>query len=95
MHERAAKDNQMLKLLSDRPATPVVVNASEYMHQLLRHEIAKLLRFGISEILVVAFMRGTGQPPPIGVISYPILSFCKFLDYDWMAPASPYLRQTS
>jgi hypothetical protein len=96
MHERVAKENQILKLLLDRPATPVVVNASEYMHpQLLRLEIAKPLRLAISEIIVVAFMRGTGQPPPMGVISYSTLSFRKFLDNDWTAPASPYLRQTS
>jgi hypothetical protein len=88
-----AEENGMLELLLNRPATPVVVNASEYMHQ-LRLEITKPLRSAISEILVVAFMRGTGQPPPMGVISYSILSFCKFLDYDWTA-ASPYLRQTS
>jgi hypothetical protein len=88
-----AEENGMLDLLLDRPATPVVVNASDYI-QHLRLEITKPLRLAISEIIVVAFMRGTGQPPPMGVILYSILSFCKFLDYDWTA-ASPHLRQTS
>jgi hypothetical protein len=88
-----AEEDGMLDLLLDRPATPVVVNASEYIQQ-LRLEITKPLRLAISEIIVVTFLRGTGQPPPMGVLSYSILSFCKFLDYDWTA-ASPHLRQTS
>jgi hypothetical protein len=88
-----AEENGMLELLSDRPATPAVANASYYINK-LRLEITKPLRSAISEFLVVAFMRGTGQPPPMGVISYSILSFCKFLDYDSTASPS-YLRQTS
>jgi hypothetical protein len=71
----------MLELILDRPATPVVVNAREYIHQ-LRLEITMPLRIAISEIVVVAFMRATGQTPPLGIISSSILSFCNFIDYD-------------
>jgi hypothetical protein len=77
----AAERHGMLELGLDRPATPVVVNAREYIHQ-LRLEITMPLRIAISEILVVAFMRATGQTPPVGIISSSIFSFCNFMDYD-------------
>jgi hypothetical protein len=77
----AAERHGMLELGLDRPATPVVVNAREYIHQ-LRLEITMPLRIAISEIVVVAFMRATGQTPPLGIISSSILSFCNFIDYD-------------
>jgi hypothetical protein len=77
----AAESHGMLELILDRPATPVVVNAREYIHQ-LRLEITLPLRIAISEILVGAFMRATGQTPPVGIISSSIFAFCNFLDYD-------------
>jgi hypothetical protein len=75
-----AEENGMLELILDRPSTPVVVNAHEYIHQ-LRLEITKPLRLAISGILVVAFMR-TGKAPPVDIILSSILSFCDFWNHD-------------
>jgi hypothetical protein len=67
----------MADLLLEAPDTPVVVNPVAYI-KVLRKEYDADIRPLVPEyssVLVAAFMRDTGDAPPIGLFTNAILEF--------------------